>query len=505
VCGAGWVGTAFLCLGLAWKALAEDAAPPAEEGIPPGVVRLTVSDAVLAGLRNNQALRVEQFTPDVTRTGEGLAEGVFDPRLGIGGSAGSVETPLNLPPAPGTTNVDVKSLSGEVAVDTTFPTGTRVVVGGTSEELDDSVADSAKASSRVGVAVSQPLLRGAGRAVNRVQLRQAQIETRISEYELRGFTESLVARIETTYWDYGLALHRIQVLDGSLKLAEDQLLDVQERVALGKMAQVELAAAQAERAARREELVLASNLRERLRLQLLNLLSIPGTNRWSIDVALLTEPALPSTDPGPVDQHVRDALQKRPDLKQARLKMDQGDLEIVRTRNGLLPKLDLFVSYGTKGYAASFADSVSELGGDYRDLQAGVLLAYPLGNHESRARHQRSRLTRAQQEESLANLCQLVEVEVRSAYSDLVSASERVAASRATLKLREEVFRGEQEKFRIGASTSLLVAQAQRDLLLSQLSVAQAVAATLKAQVELFRLNGSLLDRYQVTVPRQEP
>ena len=52
------------------------------------------------------------------------------------------------------------------------------------------------------------------------------------------------------------------------------------------------------------------------------------------------------------------ALQMRPDLNQAKLLWQRGDLEVVKTRNGLLPKLDLFVTLGRTGFAESFGKSV---------------------------------------------------------------------------------------------------------------------------------------------------
>jgi hypothetical protein len=63
----------------------------------------------------------------------------------------------------------------------------------------------------------------------------------------------------------------------------------------------------------------------------------------------------------------------------------------------------------------------------------------------------------------------------------------------------------EREKYRLGRSTILLVSQAQRDLLTAQLSEVQATAAYLKALVNLYRLEGSLLERRGVDCPGIEP
>jgi len=49
------------------------------------------------------------------------------------------------------------------------------------------------------------------------------------------------------------------------------------------------------------------------------------------------------------------------------------------------------------------------------------------------------------------------------------------------------------------------VAQVERDLLASQIAEVQAVANCLKAYVELYRLEGSLLDRRGIAAPARNP
>ncbi len=71
-------------------------------------------------------------------------------------------------------------------------------------------------------------------------------------------------------------------------------------------------------------------------------------------------PTSPSITLDEVEPHVALALRMRPDLNQARLLWQRDDLEIVKTRNGLLPRLDLFVTLGRTGFAESFGNSIDE-------------------------------------------------------------------------------------------------------------------------------------------------
>ncbi|HOO90300.1 MAG TPA: TolC family protein, partial [Syntrophales bacterium] len=183
----------------------------------------------------------------------------------------------------------------------------------------------------------------------------------------------------------------------------------------------------------------------------------------------------------------------------------RGDLEIIRTKNGTLPKLDFFVSLGKTGYAGSFGSSVTNITGDSYDILAGINLEYPFLNRGAKADHRKSLLTRKQADESVKNMAQLVQVDVRSAYIEVGRAREQITATSATRALQEEKTRIEMEKFRVGKSTTLLVAQAQRDLLESRIAETESIANYLKSLVELYRLEGSLLERRGIEAPGRDP
>ena len=212
-------------------------------------------------------------------------------------------------------------------------------------------------------------------------------------------------------------------------------------------------------------------------------------------------PALPEITLDDVDAHVAVALRMRPEIHQAELGIRREDLEIVRTRNGLLPRMDLFITLGKSGYADSFSGSVSEMDGDRYDALVGINIGYPIFNRSAGARHRRALLQRDQAEKALENLRQLVEMDVRSAYIEVNRTKEQISAGTATRKFQEEKARVETEKFRVGRSTNFVVAQAQRDLLVSRINEVQSVVNYLKALVNFYRLEGSLLVRRGITAP----
>jgi outer membrane protein len=473
--------------------------------IPPGPLKLTIAEAILLSLENNRALVVERFNPAIEKTFEDEERAVFDPEANAEISAGRVDAQRLARSGAETEGYTTDTVDGVISLEQFFPTGTTVSVAGSTLLTDSSLYENNFYATRLGLTINQALLRGFGSEVNLARLRQARLDTRLSEYELRGFTESLVAEVERTYWDYALARRQIEIVEESLKLARQQLSETQELIAVGRLAEAELPAVQAEVAAQEQALINARSNMEAIHLQLLRLLNPGGPGIWNREVDLIHEPTLPEIKLDDIEQYVAVAMRMRPLLNEARLSVQRDDLELVRTKNGLLPLMDLFINLGKSGYADSFHESVSNIDGDNYDVLGGLRFQYPFWNRQAKASHQRALLSRDQAEKALANLSQLVEVDVRTAYIEVNRTKQQIAASSATRKFNEEKLRIETEKFRVGKSTSFLVAQAQRDLLVSRIAEVQALANYLKALIDLYQQDGSLLERRGISAPGREP
>jgi outer membrane protein TolC len=463
-----------------------------------GPLRMTIGQAMLSALENNKSLVVQRFNPQIERTFEQQERAAFFEPV-LTGELAKEKSKITTGP----TNSEINGTSVSVGVQGLLPTGTTLGLTGTTAPV--ALADNDEYASRIAFSATQSLLRGLGSAINLASVNQARIDVKISQYELRGFVQSLVAQVEETYWDYALAERRIEIFNQSLELAEKQLQETRERINLGDLAPSELPAAEAEVAVRREDLINARSTLAKTRLSLLRLINPPGGKLWNKEIALTSQPISPSITLDDVESHVALALRMRPDLNQARLLRQRDELEVVKTKNGLLPKLDLFVTLGKSGYADSFGGSIKNIDDDNYDAIIGLAFEYPPSNRAAEARHLRAVLTRQQAGEAIDNLSQLIEVDVRSAYLEIARSQEQVVATAATSKLQEEKLRSETEKFRNGKSTSLLVAQAQRDFVASQISQVQAVVNYLKSLVEIYRLEGSLLERRGIAGPGGEP
>ncbi|MDX9786707.1 MAG: TolC family protein [Desulfobacterales bacterium] len=471
----------------------------------PGPLNLTVTEAILLCLENNRALLVQRLNPSIRQTVEDEERAVFDPAINADISAGKVKGERLARSGSETEAFLIDTAEGTISLSQYFPTGTTVALEAGTQMSDSSLYNDTFYPTRLGMTVTQALLKGFGADVNLVRLQQAVIDTRMSEYELRGFTEALVAEMERTYWDYALARRQIEIVEQSLKVARQQLDETETLITVGRLAKSELAAVRAEVAAQEQALIEVRANKETIRLHLLRLLNPAGPGLWQREVELTHPPVLPEITLEDVSLHVAVSMRMQPLLNEARLEIVRGDLALVETRDGLLPAMDFFITLGKSGYANSFKDSIGNIDEDSYDALAGVRFNFPFFNREAKSLHQRALLTREQAQQSLENLAQLVELDVRTAYIEVNRTRQQIAASSVTRMFDEEKLRIETEKLRVGKSTSFMVAQAQRDLLVSRIAEVRALTNYLKTLIDLYRQDGSLLERRGISAPGREP
>ncbi len=439
-------------------------------------------------LDNNLGMTLQRLRPTRLEQAEVVQDAAFDPSF----SAGVTRR--------GGSDRGEGSTEGSLTVRQKSPLGTVVQLGMTVREapsLRDTMATTAQGT------VTQPLLEGAGRGVNLVGLRQARLSTAASREEVRGVALSLASQVQQAYLRAFLAEKKLSIFRESLALAQRQLDRTNALIDVGKLAGVERAAAEAELARRHEDLVVAQGELSQSRLLLVRLLNTPDEVGWDNAVTLmdtLPEPVAAGT----VQDHLA-ASDGRPDLAQARLDLARQALQVVQTKNGLLPKLDLFLTLGRSGTSSSFRELSDLLPSSNASYAAGLTLETDLRQRADKARYAQSVISREESSLSVDNLRQRIEESVRTAYLDAQVAREQIAATAATRKLQEAKAAAEQQKFDTGKSTSLLVAQAQRDLLTSQISEVEVQVRYHQALRTLFETDGSLLERFGLQVDASTP
>jgi len=496
----------------------DNSAPVAETSS----LQLSREMAVMEALRNNSSLKAQNLTPQRMVQFEQIEQAVFDPNLILEAQRSQQKTMFFFPGIGNLGETEIDQQKVGLNLNKRFSSGTQIEVSVSDQLIENSrdqswfdalpndlmpiefTEDSINKQHqfRTGITVSQALLRGAKPAANLARVRQAHLDQLASDYELKGYTADMIARVETLYWEYVLATEQLEIVKESLNLAQQQADEIRKRVLVGQLAEVELPAASAEVALRRQALINVQNTRKRLRLQLWQQIYGTVAPGWDTEIEPTEKPDIPQSLPikEGVEMHVALSKKLRPDLNQARLQLQRGKLDVELTRNGLLPRLDLFINLGKSGFAASFSDASSDWDDDQYDASVGVRLEHAMGRRKEKGMFNIAQTSLEQLQFSLENLEELSELDVRQAYLEVQRANEQIDATKATRALQEVAYRAELQKFRVGRSTTLLVNRAQRDLMSSKIDEVQAIIDLRKAVLELYRREGSLLERRGIEI-----
>ncbi len=482
----------LLCLQV--TARAEDDAP----ALSP-TLQLTVKDSILMALENNRSLAVEKYAPEIASTFVAEEQSVFDSSL----DAGFTFTDSDGQRSSGVGefhSVTSRQYNAAGGISKRLPIGLEMGFGLSTTERESNVY-TRMFSSRLGADIIMPALKGFGKDVNLIGIHLAEKEVELSKYELKGFLLTLTAEVEENYWNLLSAKEELRIHNTSLELAGKQLQETKDRIDVGKLAEIDMAAAEGEVALRETSVIDAQSAIQKASLRLLQSINPPQRNFWDLDVELLNPPEIDDFDAGTINNHIAVALATRPDLFQARIEIERNDIQLVRTKNGLLPKLDFFITLGKTGYSDAFNDSFSNITEDNYDARTGFTFSMPLGNRAAKARHARVIQSKKKNQIAYDNFKQLVELDVRVACAELTRAKRQISATQRATQLQEAKYQAELEKFRVGKSTNLLVLTTQRDLIASQLDEIDAQINLRKAILGLYLAEGTLLDHYTIVLP----
>jgi len=383
--------------------------------------------------------------------------------------------------------------------------------------------------------LTQHLLQGFGFAPNTRFIQIAKNNREISDVAFRLQITTTVDQIENMYWDLVFAYENVRVQKEQLAFAQKTLSDNQKQVEIGTLAPIEVVRAQSTVAANQQTLTVALT-----NLQLQQLLMKNALSRTLVDPALADAEVIPTSTmelPAqeavvPTQDLVNDALAHRPELAESRINLTNTEISNKAIRSVLLPSVDLFVYYGGQGLggdqnptnlcgnpgapppplcSATAAPSVG-YGGTLNQLVnsgasdkgAGITINVPLRNRAAQATQVRSEFEYRQAQLRLLQIENQVRIEVRNAQFGVQQNRASVASAQAAVDLARQSLDAEQKKYALGASTSTLVLQNQAAMTQAEVTLVSAKAAYEKAEVELDRAIGLLLDHAGIQIAEAE-
>ncbi len=464
-------------------------------------VQMTLEQALIQALENNTTLQTRRLDPIISEKNIDIQKATFDTQISANVDATATDFDhVN------NENRSATDLSAAATISKKFATGTTVSLG-VDADRDESTSLSEdylnhEDSFGTELKITQSLLRGRGRDVNLASIRKAEINSEITHQQLRRYIETLIYNVTTAYWNLFLEQKKLAVYQESYDLAMDHEREVEVFIKNGKVAEIELAQVKGEVSARREKLIQARGAIDKKRLTLLGILNYNDLtdDAWRQKIDPSDDPTRGYGELESVQAYVNIALQKRPEIRESQLKIDREGVDVVVTKNGLLPKLDFFVAVGRTDYSDSFrtrddADSSND------SIKFGLSFNYGLGNRAERARYDQYLAREKREELAFDNLQDTISQEVRSAYIDCTTDLDAIDAVAVTRDLREQSLKTQTIKFELGKATNNDIADAQRDLLESQINYTEAVVDYVKARLRLHYLDGSLIERSGIVLP----
>ena len=362
----------------------------------------------------------------------------------------------------------------------------------------------------------QHLLAGFGFGPNLRYIHIARNNREISDVAFRGQVIATVSQIQNIYWDLVNAYEDVKVKERSLELAEKTLSDDREQVKIGAIAPMEVMKAESEESARSQDLLLSQN-----GLQLQELLIKNAITRDLSDPVLASASVVP-TDTMSIPERepvtpMQDLISRRAGAPagaggvahgsdQSR-NHAQSDCQCYETsrRSGRVVR-DLWIGRRAKICRqyngppvgpippTGLSDALTALfKNNSPDYAVGININIPLRNRGAQADQIRSQLEYRQAQLHLQQLQNQIGIEVRNAQFALLQNRSRVEAARKARDLAQQTFDVEQKKKALGASTSNLVLQADRDLAQAESNFVEAMSTYEKSIVELDRATGLTL------------
>jgi outer membrane protein TolC len=473
---------------------------------------ISLADAALRALKHNLDITISRQTKESRQADITVEQAKFDPTLSVNGQYNRTVNPLNRPVFGATGN----NLTGIRAFDqrtesVTLDATTNLITGGnvdlnyspTRTNVNQNLATgflfNPSYTGGLVLTLTQPLLRNAGIDVTKTFIRVAQNTATVEEHVFRDRVLTVLATVEQTYWEVVFANENLKVTEAAMKAAQELLSTNRAKAKAGIMSIVDILQAEAAVASRVEQVLVADKTIRDQEDQLRRLLN-PAEEDLRQDLRLtpLDQPVV-TLEPISLQEAIDIAIEQRPEIVQAKKNIETSDLNTKFAKNQILPTLSFQGTMGMAGLGKDYSDSVNNnFSGNYYNYGAGLVLSYPLGNRSAWSTYNKRQLEEKNAEASLVSVRQQIIVGVREAVRRVQTDFKRIETTRSARIMAEKQLQAEQERLKVGLSTTRFVLDFQRDLATAQGNELRATVEYNKSLSNLARHKATTLDRYNL-------
>ncbi|MBT8495545.1 MAG: TolC family protein [Deltaproteobacteria bacterium] len=347
----------------------------------------------------------------------------------------------------------------------------------------------------------QPLLRGRGAKVARGSVKQAKLSTDAETLRREAQVRDLVRQVIHGFWDVALAWEQLEIRRSALQLASERRRITTAAIDAGTVAPTEALSVE-QIIATREETILNAELnitQQSLDLRRLAFLEI-GARAIDLKPSAVLKTTTRAFDESAL---IKRAMTNSPEIAALARQGEGARIEVAVTENGMLPRLDLSLSFGPTATDSTFLNAAERLGRlrGY-SVTAGLSYEQRLENRSARGGAARARAQMRRIEVDRRAVEQQIALAVARAVKVANFARRRMQLGERTIALAQRNIEAEKARFELGRATNFDVLQRQDELQQAQLRYASATVDFLKAEATIDSLTGDILDKYGIKVAK---
>jgi outer membrane protein len=389
------------------------------------------------------------------------------------------------------------------------------------------------------LSITQNLLNGFGLAVNKRAYHKAKNNLRANDLTFENQVIATVANVVNLYYDLVTFNDELKVSQETLRLDTQLYEDTKKRADLGALAPIDIIQSEADMKSAQQDVVQRESQLLQQEMILKSVLTRNGLDDTAIALARVVPTDhvdVPAQEPViPIQDLVTEAIAHRPEVEQNQIALENARLDLLGTKNNLLPSLQFSAQMSNGGQGGTLNPNVQVpvlgpgntivgyrplgpqdvssiiIGGygtalgqifsrNFPNYNFQLQLTVPIKNRANQADQITNELQYRQQQIQDKQLHNNIKLAVMNDWTSQRNSRAAYDTAVAARKLSDATLAGTRRKYELGTATILDVVIAQRDDTTRRLSEVDALNQLQRARTGLQRDLGRILDVYNVDI-----
>jgi outer membrane protein len=335
--------------------------------------------------------------------------------------------------------------------------------------------------------LSQPLLRGAGPNATYFDLTNAKRAVAMQERTFELARQRLAVQVASAFYSVIAQRQLFEVADQSLQRTESLLDASDARLKVGMASKLDVFRAELQAAQAREGMIRTTAALETALEQFRGILALPPDNPVEPEGVVLEPPE--EEEEEPVEMLVRQALEHRLELKEARDRVSDARRASSLARQNLLPQVDLNLGVTQLGFGRTFGGA---FGMRDRQIEFFISASYPFRQTTQKANRAVSEISVQVSERAVAQIVLEIEREVHLAARDLDRIRQSVVVQLQSVGVAGQQRRLAVLRYQRGLASNFDVVDAESNYVVARSALVSLLTSYAVARLELRRATGTL-------------